>query len=53
MKEKLLIIGTGQHARMLIELIEKKNKYSIVGLISKKKEKKRFIITQFFVQTNI
>ena len=41
MKEKLLIIGTGQHARMLIELIEEQNKYSIVGLISKKKEKKK------------
>lgn len=41
MREKLLIIGTGQHARMLIELIEEQNKYSIVGLISKKKEKKK------------
>ena len=43
-KEKLIIAGTGQHARMLIELIEEQNKFQIVGFISKKKEKKQNIM---------
>ena len=43
MKEKIIIIGTGQHARMLIELIEEQGKYSIFGLISKKPERKKIL----------
>ena len=42
--EKIIIIGTGQHARMLVELIEEQNCYKIVGFISKKKEKKKKIL---------
>ena len=38
---KLLIIGTGQHARMLVELIEEQAKFQIVGFVSKEKEKKK------------
>ena len=36
MKKNIIIVGTGQHARMLVELIEEQNKYSIFGFISKK-----------------
>ena len=43
MKEKIIIIGTGQHARMLVELIEEQGKYSIFGLISKKPERKKIL----------
>lgn len=38
---KLLIIGTGQHARMLVELIEEQAKFQIVGFVSKEKEEKK------------
>jgi sugar O-acyltransferase (sialic acid O-acetyltransferase NeuD family) len=34
-ERKILIIGTGQHARMLVELIEEQGKYLIAGFISK------------------
>ena len=43
MKEKIVIIGTGQHARMLIELIEEQEKFTIFGLISKKPERKKIL----------
>ena len=34
-QKKLLIVGTGQHARMLVELIEEQGKYLIAGFVSK------------------
>lgn len=39
--KKLLIIGTGQHARMLVELIEEQAKFQIVGFVSKETQKKK------------
>lgn len=39
--KKLLIVGTGQHARMLVELIEEQGLYQIVGFVSKEKQNKK------------
>ncbi len=39
-KEKIIIIGTGEQARVSIENIEEQNKYEIYGLISAIDEKK-------------
>ena len=44
LKEKIIIIGTGQHARMLVELIEEQNKFSILGFVSKTNEIKKKIL---------
>ena len=38
-QKKLLIVGTGQHARMLVELIEEQGKYLIAGFCFKRSKK--------------
>tara|TARA_Y100000591_G_C21744867_1_gene651382 strand:- start:322 stop:1008 length:687 start_codon:yes stop_codon:yes gene_type:complete len=38
-KKKIIITGTGQHAKMLVELIEEQDKYSIAGFVSKDQSK--------------
>lgn len=43
MKEKLIIIGNGGHARMLLDFIEEKNRYDIIGVTSNEKN-----VTDFY-----
>ena len=33
-KEKIIIIGTGKHAKVVTDILEDMNKYKIVGFIS-------------------
>ena len=37
MKEKILLIGGGGHCKSVIDVIEQENKFTIVGIIDKKK----------------
>ena len=39
MKKKIIIIGGGGHAKVLIDLIDKSNKFQIVGIVDPKKNK--------------
>ena len=39
-KEKILVIGAGGHAQVVIDIIEQGEKYEIVGLIAQQNEKK-------------
>ena len=43
-EKKIIIIGTGQHARMLVELIEEQGKYKIIGFIAKDWSNKKKIL---------
>lgn len=42
MKEKILLIGAGGHARSCIDVIELENKFEIAGFIDKDTDKKAF-----------
>ena len=37
MKKKIIVIGCGEHSRVVIENLEQQNKYTIFGLVSEKK----------------
>ena len=39
MKKKIIIIGGGGHAKVLIDLIDKSNKFQIVGIVDQKRIK--------------
>lgn len=42
MKEKILLIGAGGHARSCVDVIELQNKFEIVGYVDKNTDKKAF-----------
>ncbi len=42
MKEKILIIGAGGHARSCVDVIELENKFEIIGYVEKDSDKKSF-----------
>ena len=46
MKEKILLIGAGQHARVILYNIKEQNKYDVIGILDanldKAKENKTF-----------
>ena len=41
MKKKILIFGAGGHANSCIDVIEAENKFKIIGLIGKKRDRKK------------
>ena len=42
MKEKVIIIGDGGHAKIVIDILYEMNKYDILGITSKNNDKKEF-----------
>lgn len=42
MKEKIIIIGDGGHARMILDFLEEKKIYDIIGITTNNQEKKDF-----------
>ena len=40
MKEKILLIGAGQHARVVLYNIQEQNKYEVIGILDKNLKKK-------------
>lgn len=41
MKEKILLIGAGQHARVVLYNIQEQNKYEVIGILDKNLNKAR------------
>lgn len=41
MKEKIIIIGAGGHAKVVIDIIELQSNYEIIGIIAQEDEKKK------------
>jgi len=48
-KKKIIIFGTGEHAKICIDNIEEQNKYKIFGLVTNKKDKVNKLVNGYKV----
>ena len=39
MREKILLVGAGQHARVVLYNIQEQNKYDVIGILDKNLDK--------------
>ena len=42
MKEKVIIVGAGGHAKIVIDILREMDQYDLLGVTSKKKDKNEF-----------